>query len=103
MTTHELIIKYRNMKNLTQADVASIYNIKIKYYQSIERGERKQRLTTLLKIASALNIPFDFLLIDTCKEFLIYSILACLDQYSNDELSELYNIIGSYLNEKQEE
>jgi len=56
------------MRNLTQADVASLSNIKIKYYQSIERGERKQRLTTLLKIASALNIPFDFLWKDTYKE-----------------------------------
>lgn len=90
------------MKNLTQSDVASISNINIKYYQSIERGERKPRLTTLLKIASALNIPFDFLLKDTYKEFLVYSILACLDRCSNDELSELHNIIWSYLNEKQD-
>lgn len=90
------------MKNLTQVDVSSKANINIKYYQTIERGERNQRLKTLLKIASALNIPVDLLLQDNGKEFLIYSILGCLDQYNDDELCELNNIIGSYLNEKRE-
>lgn len=90
------------MKNLTQIDVSTKSNINIKYYQTIERGEYSPRLKTLLKIASALNIPFDLLLQENGKEFLIYSILGCLEQYTDDELFELNNIIGSYLNAKQE-
>lgn len=100
MNTNELIVKYRNKKNLMQIDVASKAGINLQYYQAIERGERKQRLKTLLKIASALDIPLDFLFQDTCKEFLIFSIIDCLERYSEQELLELYNIIGEYLNEK---
>ena len=100
MNTNEIIVKYRNKKNLMQIDVASKAGINLQYYQAIERGERKQRLKTLLKIASALDIPLDFLFQDTCKEFLIFSIIDCLERYSEQELLELYNIIGEYLNEK---
>lgn len=100
MKQNEIIVEYRNKKNLTQAEVALKADINLKYYQSIERGEREQHLTTLLKIANALNIPFDFLLKDIDKNFLIYSILDCFEQYSDHELLALYKIIGSYLYEE---
>lgn len=92
METNELIVEYRHKRNLSQAEVATQAKIDLKYYQAIERGERKQRLTTLYKIASAIDIPFDLLFRDSCKEFLIYSILGCLDRYAESELFEIYKM-----------
>lgn len=97
MKTNEIIIEYRHKRNLSQSDVAARSKINLKYYQAIERGERAQRLATLYKIACAIDIPFDLLFRDSCKEFLIYSILGCLDKYADSELSEIYQTIGMYL------
>lgn len=100
MKINELIVKYRHARNLSQIDVAHKSGINLKYYQSIERGERNPRLKTLYSIAVAINIPFDMFYKDTSKEFLLFSIVSCLEKYSENELVNIYELIGAYLNEK---
>lgn len=99
MNIHENIIEYRNKRNLTQGEVAEKAEIHIKHYQAIERGDIKPRLKALLKIANAINVPFDLLIKDEGTDFLIYSILSCLDRYSETELKNFYEILGAYINE----
>lgn len=99
MKVNEYIIEYRNKRNLTQLDVADKTGINIKHYQAIERGDIQPRLKSLLKIANAIDIPFDLLCMDEGKEFLIFSILSCLDKYSNQELKDIYDILGAYIDE----
>lgn len=99
MNINEYIIEYRNKRNLTQHDAADKSGINIKHYQEIERGDKQPRLKSLLKIADAIDIPFDLLFIDEGKEFLIFSILSCLDKYSNQELKNIYDILGTYIDE----
>lgn len=60
MKVNENIIEYRNKRNLTQLDVANKSGINIKHYQAIERGDVQPRFKALLKIAAAIDIPFDF-------------------------------------------
>lgn len=99
MKVNENIIEYRNKRNLTQLDVATKSEINIKHYQAIERGEIQPRLKALLKIANAIDIPFDLLCKDAGKEFLVFSILSCLDKHSNQDLKDVYDILGAYIDE----
>ena len=100
MKVNENIIEYRNKRNLSQMDVAAKSGINIKHYQSIERGDIQPRLKSLLKIANAIDIPFDLLCKDAGKDFLIYSVVSCLDKYTNEELKDIYDILGAYINEQ---
>ena len=93
MEVNEIIVAYRNKRNLSQLDVATKAGINIKHYQAIERGDIRPRLKAFIKIVNAIDIPFDLLYKDTCKEFLVYSILSCLDKYSDKELKEVYDIL----------
>lgn len=99
MKTNELITEYRNKRNLTRLDVATRSGLNVKHYQSIERGDIQPRLKALLKIANAIDIPFDLLYKDSCKDFLIYSIVSTLDKYNEEELKVFYEILGAYINE----
>lgn len=99
MKTNELIAEYRSKKTLTKPDVATRAGLNIKHYQSIERGDIQPRLKSLLKIANAIDIPFDLLYKDSEKDFLIYSIVSMLDKYDDKELKVFYDILGAYINE----
>lgn len=100
MNVNESIIYYRNKRNLSQNEVASQAGINLKHYQAIERGDQQPRLRTLAKIVDVIHIPFDLLYKDTCKEFLIFSIASCLEQYNETELNDFYGILGDYINEE---
>ena len=99
MKVNEYIVEYRNKRNLTQLDAADKAGINIKHYQAIERGDIQPRLKSLRRIADAIDIPLDTLFLNAGKEFLIFSILSCLDKYSNQELKDIYDILGTYIDE----
>ena len=48
--------KQRNIRNLTQEELASLCDLDRTYIGSIERGERNVSLVNIHKIASALDI-----------------------------------------------
>ncbi len=99
MEANKLITEYRNKRNLSQLDVAAKAGMNIKHYQAVERGDVQPRLKSLLKIANAIDIPFDLMFKDSGKDFLIYSVAAELDRYDKEELKIFYNILGAYINE----
>ncbi len=52
-----MIRKYRQLKNISQEELAEEINISWRQLQRIERYEEKTRITTFKKIIKALNIP----------------------------------------------
>ena len=52
-----MIRKYRQLKHLSQEELAEEINISWRQLQRIEQFEEKTRITTFKKIIKALNIP----------------------------------------------
>lgn len=52
-----MIRKYRQIKKLSQEELAEEINISWRQLQRIEQDEEKTRITTFKKIVKALNIP----------------------------------------------
>lgn len=52
-----MIRKYRQLKNLSQEELAEEINISWRQLQRIEQYEEKTRITTFKKIIKVLNIP----------------------------------------------
>lgn len=57
-----MIRKYRQLKNLSQEELAEEINISLRQLQRIEQFEEKTRITTFKKIIKVLNIPDDEIL-----------------------------------------
>ncbi len=54
-----MIRKYRQLKKLSQEELAEEINISWRQIQRIEQNEEKTRITTFKKIVKVLNIPDD--------------------------------------------
>ena len=54
-----MIRKYRQLKNLSQEELAEEINISWRQIQRIEQNEEKTRITTFKKLVQVLNIPDD--------------------------------------------
>ncbi len=52
-----MIRKYRQLKKLSQEELAEEINISWRQLQRIEQNEEKTRITTFKKIVKVLNIP----------------------------------------------
>lgn len=54
-----MIRKYRQLKKLSQEELAEEINISWRQIQRIEQNEEKTRITTFKKLVKVLNIPDD--------------------------------------------
>lgn len=52
----------RRLKHMTQAQVASAINIKIRQYQRYEYGEQEPTSSVIIAIADCFNVSADYLL-----------------------------------------
>lgn len=52
----------RNAVGLTQEYVSEQVNITLRYYQMVERGEKKVSLDTLMNLSRTLQVSIDYLL-----------------------------------------
>lgn len=57
-----MIRKYRQLKKISQEELAEEINISWRQLQRIEQNEEKTRITTFKKLVKALNIPDDEIL-----------------------------------------
>ena len=55
------LIKARNKKNLTQANMAELLSIAVPTYTLYENGRRKPNFETLIKISKILDVSIDYL------------------------------------------
>ncbi|MDP4200660.1 MAG: helix-turn-helix transcriptional regulator [Bacteroidota bacterium] len=67
-TVGDNIRGYRHKKNYTQEKLAVLSGLHINYISSVERGERNLGIVNLVKIAKALRIPSEYLLIPRSHE-----------------------------------
>ncbi|MDE6384624.1 MAG: helix-turn-helix transcriptional regulator [Eubacterium sp.] len=58
------IREYRNMKGLSQEEMAERAELSNNFISMLERGEKKPSIESLIKITNILEIPSDFLLAD---------------------------------------
>ena len=61
------IQKHREALGMKQEELAEYVNLSPNYMSAIERGAKIPRLETFIRIANALNVPSDLLLIDVLK------------------------------------
>ena len=57
MKEHEVLRKYRELRGMTQKNVADLLNMTHSGYSKYERGERKISIELLFKIMKILHIP----------------------------------------------
>jgi transcriptional regulator with XRE-family HTH domain len=68
MDLGQKIVTARRMKGLTQEQLADLANITVRTIQRIERNETTPRPYTLQTIATALNIPFETLIVTATEQ-----------------------------------
>ena len=62
------IRKARIDKDLTQADLETLTGIAFRHLSAIERGDIDPRWSTVLKLATALDLNLDVVVCDTMRE-----------------------------------
>ncbi|WP_258543369.1 helix-turn-helix domain-containing protein [Parvicella tangerina] len=98
MQVGERIKKYRNMRNITQEEIASNLDISQRAYSKIENNEVQIKLDRLQKIADLLDVDARLLLPEGNNqhfEKVTYSQISCdkvVNQISKKE-QELYGAI----------
>ena len=67
-----MIRKYRELKKISQEELAEEINISWRQVQRIEQDEEKTRITTFKKIIKALNIPDNFAISVVAYQYFMY-------------------------------
>lgn len=102
MTHDELLLLGERLRNrrtaldLTQEAVANQVDISLRFYQMIERGERKVSLDTLIGLSKTLNISIDFLLFGDVARTLDNPMSAVLDGLSSHQKADALKILQLY-------
>ena len=86
----------RTALDLTQEAVANQVDISLRFYQMIERGERKVSLDTLIGLSKTLNISIDFLLFGDVARTLDNPMSAVLDGLSSHQKADALKILQLY-------
>ena len=84
-----MIRKYRQLKKLSQEELAEEINISWRQLQRIEQNEEKTRITTFKKIVKVLNIPDN--------EIIVYYLLLYLILEFQFIISFIYYIPINYI------
>ncbi len=92
------IREQRLKKGLTQEKLAEKCGISPSYIGIIERGDKKLSITTLVKIASVLDISTDYLLSDSLnisQDASLKQVLSDVKELKNDEMDLLINVVNT--------
>jgi len=63
--------KFRKRAGFTQAILAELTGLSVQHIGNIEAGRRRARIDTLIKIADALGVTVDLLLLGNCDSEII--------------------------------
>ena len=94
------IRKYRNQKKLKQDQLAEKTELSTNYIGMVERGEKIPALETFLKIANALEVSADMLLVDVL--YTNYSVKDSLladklDKLNAEDRTKIYDVIDTMI------
>ena len=107
MTADELLLLGERLRNrrislgVTQESVSEQIGISLRYYQMIERGERKVSLETLIGLSKALNICTDYLLFGNAANTLgdpVSELLSGLNQKQRDDAFRILQLYAKACN-----
>lgn len=94
------IRKYRTQRKLRQDQLAERTGLSANYIGMVERGEKIPALETFLKIANALAVSADMLLVDvlyngyTVKDSLL---AEKLDKLSPEDREKIYDVLDTMI------
>ncbi len=94
------IRKYRNQQKLRQDQLAEKTGLSTNYIGMVERGEKIPALETFLKIANALEVSADMLLVDVLYHTYMVkdSLLAeKLTKLSPEDREKIYDVIDTMI------
>lgn len=82
----------------TQESIANEVDISLRYYQMIERGERKVSLDTLIALSRILSISIDYLLFGDVSHTLDNPVSDLLNQLPPRQREDAFKILQLYAN-----
>lgn len=85
----------RSKQRMTQEKLAELAGLKESYIGQIERGAKNPSLESLIKIANALGVTVDYLLVDVSEarqDFLVNELVALAKDRNADEIRLMLNI-----------
>ncbi|MDE6501941.1 MAG: helix-turn-helix domain-containing protein [Ruminococcus sp.] len=91
---------FRNLKNISQESLAEKTDLSTNYISMIERGEKIPSLTSLIRIANALEVTSDMLLCDlVTKSYCVKNslIMDRISELSKQEQQRIYAVIETLL------
>lgn len=91
---------FRNLKNISQEILAEKTNLSTNYISMIERGEKIPSLTSLIRIANALEVTSDMLLCElVTKSYSVKNsvIMDRISELSKKEQQKIYVVIETML------
>ena len=91
---------FRNLKNISQESLAEKTDLSTNYISMIERGEKVPSLTSLIRIANALDVTSDMLLCDVVtKSYAVKNsvIMDGISELSKKEQQKIYAVIETML------
>lgn len=104
MTHDELLLLGERLRNrrislgFTQESISDQVDISLRYYQMIERGERKVSLDTLIALSRILSISIDYLLFGDVSCTLDNPISDLLGRLSPRQKEDALKILQLYAN-----
>lgn len=90
------IKEYRLKAMMTQEKLAEVIELSAVYISQIEHGRRKLSLESLVKIANALNVTIDILLMDSLNQnddIFINQLMLLLRGHTEAEISLVIEIV----------
>jgi len=96
------IQQYRKARGMRQEALAECAELSPNHMSAIERGTKIPRLETFIRIANALNVPSDLLLVDVLKttnEIKASDLAEKLSHLESDEQQRIINVIEVMIND----
>ncbi|WDV46410.1 helix-turn-helix transcriptional regulator [Clostridiaceae bacterium M8S5] len=91
------ILRRRKQLGYTQEEAAEKSNLSHQFFSTVETGKKNLRAESIIKVANALNVSTDYLLLGTTGDKDVDNITTLLSKLSGKELHCLEDIIKNYL------
>lgn len=96
-TIGERIMLRRKQLGYTQEQAAEKSDLSHQFFSSVETGRKNLRAESVIKVARALNVSTDYLLMGVTNQVDVDNIFKSLSKLSGTELHCLEEIIKNYL------
>ena len=92
----ENILKYRNMRHLTQENLAEMADIAPAYLAQIENGNRTASTYVIYKLAEALEVNAGALMYEECENSIMENIRFAMQDMEVEQLSYFEEFVMLY-------